>query len=29
VSPEEEIQSLTHNLEVLGIPHDEKGVTTE
>ena len=29
VSPEEEIQSLTHDLEVLGIPHDDKGVTTE
>jgi hypothetical protein len=29
VSPEDEIQSLTHDLEVLGIPHDDKGVTTE
>jgi NAD(P)-dependent dehydrogenase (short-subunit alcohol dehydrogenase family) len=29
VSPEEEIQSLTHDLDVLGIPHDDKGVTTE
>jgi NAD(P)-dependent dehydrogenase (short-subunit alcohol dehydrogenase family) len=28
VSPEEEIQSLTHDLEMLGIPHDDKGVTT-
>ncbi len=29
VSPEEEIRSLTHDLDVLGIPHDDKGVTTE
>ena len=29
VSPEEEIQSLTHDLDVLGIPHDDNGVTTE
>ena len=29
VSPEEEIQSLTHDLDALGIPHDDKGVTTE
>jgi NAD(P)-dependent dehydrogenase (short-subunit alcohol dehydrogenase family) len=26
VSPEEEIESLVHDLDVLGIPHDEKGV---
>ncbi|MBP1776935.1 MAG: family oxidoreductase [candidate division NC10 bacterium] len=29
VSPEEEIRSLTHDLDVLGIPHDDKGVTME
>ncbi len=29
VSPEDEIRSLMHDLEVLGIPHDEKGVTLE
>ena len=29
VSPEEEIHSLTHDLEVLGIPHDDQGVATE
>ncbi len=29
VSPEEEIQTLTHDLDVLGIPRDDKGVTTE
>jgi NAD(P)-dependent dehydrogenase (short-subunit alcohol dehydrogenase family) len=26
VSPDEEIESLVHDLDVLGIPHDEKGV---
>ena len=26
VSPEQEIESLLHDLDVLGIPHDEKGV---
>lgn len=29
VNPEAEIQSLTHDLDVLGIPHDDNGVTTE
>jgi NAD(P)-dependent dehydrogenase (short-subunit alcohol dehydrogenase family) len=29
VSPEDEIQSLMHDLEILGIPHDEKGVALE
>lgn len=29
VNPEAEIQSLTHDLDVLGIPHDDTGVTTE
>jgi NAD(P)-dependent dehydrogenase (short-subunit alcohol dehydrogenase family) len=29
VSPAEEIESLTHDLDILGIPHDDKGVTTE
>jgi NAD(P)-dependent dehydrogenase (short-subunit alcohol dehydrogenase family) len=28
VSPDEEIESLTHDLDVLGIPHDDTGVTT-
>lgn len=29
VSPAGEIESLTHDLDVLGIPHDDNGVTTE
>ncbi len=29
VSPEEEIESLVHDLDVLGIPHDEKGVAPQ
>jgi NAD(P)-dependent dehydrogenase (short-subunit alcohol dehydrogenase family) len=29
VSPEDEVRSLLHDLEILGIPHDEKGVTLE
>jgi NAD(P)-dependent dehydrogenase (short-subunit alcohol dehydrogenase family) len=29
VSPEEETRSLIHDLDVLGIPHDENGVTTD
>jgi NAD(P)-dependent dehydrogenase (short-subunit alcohol dehydrogenase family) len=29
VSPEDEIRSLVHDLEVLGIPHDDRGVTLE
>jgi len=29
VSPEDEIRSLTHDLEMLGIPHDEQGIAPE
>ena len=29
VNPEEETRSLLHDLEILGIPHDEHGVTLE
>ena len=29
VTPEDEIQSLLHDLEILDIPHDEKGVTLD
>jgi NAD(P)-dependent dehydrogenase (short-subunit alcohol dehydrogenase family) len=29
VSPEDEVRSLVHDLEILGIPHDDRGVTLE
>jgi NAD(P)-dependent dehydrogenase (short-subunit alcohol dehydrogenase family) len=29
VSPEDEVRSLVHDLGILGIPHDDKGVTLE
>jgi NAD(P)-dependent dehydrogenase (short-subunit alcohol dehydrogenase family) len=29
VGPEDEIRSLLHDLEILGIPHDDRGVTLE
>jgi len=29
VSPDDEVRSLVHDLEILGIPHDDRGVTLE
>ncbi len=29
VGPEEEIRSLKHDLEMLGLPYDAKGVTVD